>query len=32
MLNEILILMLNFSNNNYKRLLTKMSLIKLKER
>ncbi len=32
MLNEILILMLNFSNNNYKRLLTKVSLIKLKER
>ncbi len=32
MLSEILILMLNFSNNNYKRLLTKVSLIKLKER
>ncbi len=32
MLNEILILILNFSNNNYKRLLTKVSLIKLKER
>ncbi len=32
MLNKILILMLNFSNNNYKRLLTKILLIKLKER
>ncbi len=32
MLSKILILMLNFSNNNYKRLLTKKLLIKLKER
>ncbi len=32
MLNEILILMLNFNNDNYKRLLTKVSLIRLKER
>ncbi len=32
MLSKILILMFNFSNNNYKRLLTKVSLIKLKER
>ncbi len=32
MLSEILILMLNFSNNNYKRLLTKVLLIRLKER
>ncbi len=32
MLSEILILMLNFSNINYKRLLTKVLLIKLKER
>ncbi len=30
MLSEILILMLNFSNNNYKRLLTKVLLIRLK--
>jgi len=32
MLSEILILMLNFNNNDYKRLLTKMLLIRLKER
>ncbi len=32
MLSKILILMLNFSNNNYKRLLTKVLLIRLKER
>ncbi len=32
MLSKILILMFNFSNNDYKRLLTKMSLIRLKER
>jgi len=32
MLSKILILMFNFSNNNYKRLLTKVLLIKLKER
>ncbi len=32
MLSKILILMLNLSNNNYKRLLTKVLLIKLKER
>ncbi len=32
MLSEILILILNCSNNNYKRLLTKVLLIKLKER
>ncbi len=32
MLSEILILMLNFNNNNYKRLLIKVLLIRLKER
>jgi len=32
MLNEILILILNFSNDNYKRLLTKVLLIRLKKR
>jgi len=32
MLSKTLILMLNFNNNNYKRLLTKMILIRLKER
>ncbi len=32
MLSKILILMLNFNNNNYKRLLMKMSLIRLKKR
>ncbi len=32
MLSKILILMLNFSNNNYKSLLTKVLLIKLNER
>jgi len=31
MLNEILILMLNFNNNNYKHLLTKVLQIKLKK-
>jgi len=32
MLSKILILMLNFNNNNYKRLLKKVLLIKLKQR
>ncbi len=32
MLSKILILMFNFNNNYYKRLLTKVLLIKLKER
>jgi len=32
MLSEILILMLNFSNDDYKRLLAKVLLIRLKER
>ncbi len=32
MLSKILILTLNFSNNDYKRLLTKVLLIRLKER
>ncbi len=32
MLSKILILMFNFNNNNYKRLLIKISLIRLKER
>ncbi len=32
MLSEILILMLNFSNDDYKRLLIKVSLTRLKER
>ncbi len=32
MLSKILILMLNFNNNNYKRLLIKVLLIRLKER
>jgi len=32
MLSKILILMLNFSNDNYKRLLTKVLLTRLKER